>query len=86
MRDCSTAAITEIIMATNTPLLRRIADLYIDGFRNMKVGRELWLLIAVKLLILFGVMKVFFFPNVLQTQFKTDEARSEHVLKNLTKE
>ncbi|MBN2870325.1 MAG: DUF4492 domain-containing protein [Campylobacterales bacterium] len=67
-------------------LLRRIADLYIDGFRSMKVGRELWLLIAVKLLILFGVMKIFFFPNYLKTQYDTDTERSAHVLDNLTKE
>lgn len=52
----------------------------------MKVGRQLWLLIAIKLLILFGVMKVLFFPNVLKTQFDTDAERSAHVLENLTKE
>lgn len=75
-----------IPMATEMRLLRRIADLYIDGFRSMKVGRELWLLIAVKLLILFGVMKIFFFPNYLKTQYDTDTERSAHVLDNLTKE
>jgi len=51
-------------MATEMTLLRRIADLYIDGFRSMKVGKELWLLIALKLLILFGVMKVFFLSKL----------------------
>lgn len=73
-------------MAAEMRWLSRIVDLYIDGFRNMKVGKELWLLIALKLLLLFGVMKVFFFPDVLQTQFQTDEARSQHVLENLTRE
>jgi len=73
-------------MATEMTLLRRIADLYIDGFRSMKVGKELWLLIALKLLILFGVMKVFFFPNYLKTQYDNDTERSVHVLENLTKE
>lgn len=73
-------------MGTEISLLRRIADLYVEGFRSMKVGRQLWLLIAIKLLILFGVMKVLFFPNVLKTQFDTDAERSAHVLENLTKE
>jgi hypothetical protein len=73
-------------MAAEMRLLRRIADLYIDGFRNMKVGKELWILIGLKLLILFGVMKVFFFPNYLKTQFDNDTQRSAHVLENLTKE
>ncbi len=73
-------------MATEMTLLRRIADLYLDGFRSMKVGKELWFLIALKLLILFGVMKVFFFPNYLKTQYDNDTQRSAHVLENLTKE
>ena len=81
-----TTAANITIMDTEAPLLRRIADLYVDGFRTMKVGRKLWLLIAIKLLILFGVMKVFFFPNYLQTQFDNDVQRSAHVLENLTKE
>lgn len=70
----------------DTAMLRRIAELYIDGFKNMRVGRELWLLIGFKLLILFGVMKLFFFPNVLKTKFCTDDQRSAYVLKHLTKE
>ncbi|MDX9967334.1 DUF4492 domain-containing protein [Sulfuricurvum sp. IAE1] len=73
-------------MATEASLLRRIADLYIEGFRAMKVGRQLWLLIALKLLILFGVMKILFFPDILNTRFDTDAQRSAHVLENLTKE
>lgn len=75
-----------MLMGTKTSLPRRIVDLYVEGFRSMRVGRQLWLLIAIKLLILFGVMKVFLFPNVLKTQFDTDTERSAHVLENLTKE
>ncbi len=73
-------------MSTEVSLAHRIADLYIDGFRSMKVGKKLWLLIALKLLILFGVIKVFFFPNYLKTEYDNDMQRSEHVLEHLTKE
>ncbi len=47
-------------------LLRRVAGLYIDGFRNMRVGRQLWALIIIKLIILFAVLKVFFFPDIVR--------------------
>ena len=67
-------------------LLTNIASLYIDGFKEMKVGKKLWLLIGIKLLILLGVMKVFFFPNYLKTTYKTDEARSEYLMDHLTKD
>jgi len=58
--------------------------LYRDGFRQMTVGRTLWKIIVIKLLIMFAVLKLFFFPNILQTQFSTDQQRAEHVLLQLT--
>jgi len=66
-------------------MLQHIASLYIDGFKNMRVGKELWILIALKLLILFGIMKLFFFPNYLKTEYENDTQRSMHVLEQLTK-
>lgn len=65
-------------------MLRRITDLYIDGFRNMKTGKTLWFLVALKLVIMFGVIKLFFFPDVLHTQFENDIHRSAYVLEHLT--
>ena len=44
-------------------LLYRAYDLYYDGFRHMTVGRTLWAVILVKLVIIFLVLKIFFFPN-----------------------
>lgn len=44
----------------------RAFRLYYDGFRQMTLGRTLWLVIAVKLFIIFAVLKVFFFPNYLK--------------------
>ncbi len=38
--------------------------LYRDGFRGMsKTGRILWLIIIVKLFVMFAVLRPFFFPN-----------------------
>lgn len=46
-------------------ILTRVARFYLDGFRGMTVGRQLWALIIIKVLILFGILKIFFFPDVL---------------------
>lgn len=64
----------------------RVADLYVDGFRSMTVGRKLWVLIIVKLLIIFGVFKLFFFPDLLQRDYSTDAERAEAVRQNLITE
>lgn len=44
----------------------RVFDLYYDGFRHMTLGKTLWTVIIVKLIIIFLVLKVFFFPNFLK--------------------
>jgi hypothetical protein len=43
--------------------LTNVFRLYYDGFRNMTLGRTLWIIILVKLFVIFVVLKVFFFPN-----------------------
>lgn len=55
---------------------RRIIDLYVDGFRSMTVGRSLWAIIIIKLIIIFGVLKLFFFPDILGSNYDSDEERA----------
>ena len=47
-------------------LLYRIFDLYYDGFRNMTLGRTLWTVILIKLVVIFAILKIFFFPDYLK--------------------
>jgi len=65
--------------------LKKIYHFYYEGFKSMKLGKSLWLLIAIKLFILFAIIKWLFFPNYLKTQFETDTQRSHYVLEQLTK-
>ena len=46
-------------------------------------GKKLWLIILIKLFIMFAILKVFFFPNILKDNFKTDRERIEHIEKQL---
>ncbi len=65
-------------------VLVRIWQFYRDGFRSMTVGRTLWAIILIKLFVLFFVLRLFFFPNILQRDFDTDEERANRVIENLT--
>ena len=56
---------------------------YVDGFRNMTWGRPLWVLIFLKVIVLFLVLRMFFFEPVLSG--KTDAEKSDHVGKELVK-
>jgi len=56
---------------------------YRDGFREMTIGRKLWTIILVKLFVLFAVVKVLFFPDLLKRDYDTDSQRSEAVRTSL---
>ena len=64
--------------------LQRIADLYIDGFRSMKIGRTLWMIIIVKVIIMYAILKFFFFPDVLKRDYPDDASRAQAVREALT--
>ncbi len=65
-------------------VVTKIFLFYKEGFSQMKLGRKLWLLVLIKLFVLFGIVKYFFFPNILQEDFDSDKARSQYILQQLT--
>lgn len=67
-----------------SPMFLKIYRFYRDGFRQMTVGRTLWKIIFIKLMVMFVILKVFFFSNFLNTNFATDQQRADHVLHQLT--
>lgn len=54
-------------------LLSRIFHLYYDGFRTMTLGKTLWAVILIKLAIIFLVLKLFFFPDFINTNSKNGD-------------
>ncbi|NOX85122.1 MAG: DUF4492 domain-containing protein [Chlorobi bacterium] len=66
-------------------ILKSVFRFYYEGFKSMTVGRKLWLIIFIKLFIMFAILKIFFFPDFLKTNFNTDDERSKYVIEQLTK-
>ncbi|HLE12232.1 MAG: DUF4492 domain-containing protein [Bdellovibrionales bacterium RIFOXYD12_FULL_39_22] len=66
-------------------IVLKVITFYIDGFRTMKVGRKLWVIILLKLFVMFAILKFFFFPNYLTSNFSNDQERALHVMDNLTR-
>ena len=54
-------------------LLFQIFHLYYDGFRTMTLGKMLWTIILIKLAIIFLVLKLFFFPDFINTNTKNGD-------------
>ena len=63
-------------------VVRKAMDFYVDGFRRMTWGRELWWIILLKLVVLFVVLRLFFFKPVMGGM--TEGEKAEHVAEKLT--
>lgn len=66
-------------------LLIRIFRFYYQGFKEMTVGKKLWVIILIKLFIMFVILKIFFFQDFLKTRFNTENERSKYVIDQLTR-
>ena len=73
-------------MSAILQLPRRIFRFYADGFRSMTVGRKLWAIIIIKLIVIFGILKLFFFPDLLKSNYDNDRDRAEAVRSALTQQ
>ena len=69
----------------NFPLLLiRLFRFYYDGFRDIPVwGKKVWIIILIKLFIMFAILKLFFFPDFLLKKYDNDKQRSEYVMDQL---
>ena len=57
--------------------LGRVARFYVEGFQSMTWGRTLWILILVKLFVIFVVLRIFFFQPALSGM---DEAAKQEAV------
>jgi hypothetical protein len=63
----------------------RIYRFYYEGFRTMTWGRQVWLVILIKLFVMFLILKLFFFKDFLGERFQSEEEKSDYVLEQLSK-
>ena len=57
-------------------MIKRIIRFYVEGFKSMTVGKTLWALIILKLFIMFAILKLFFFPDLLSSNYDNDDDRA----------
>jgi len=60
----------------------RIFNFYLEGFKQMTLGKTLWAIILIKLFIMFFILRLFFFPNILSKK-GSEENKQEFVANEL---
>jgi len=72
-------------MIRKNAALINIFRVYYDGFRSMSWwGKKVWFIILLKLIIIFLILRLFFFPDFLKVNFSSDRERGDYVLEQLT--
>ena len=66
-------------------VFKKVFLFYYQGFRSMTLGKTLWMIILIKLFIMFAILKVFFFPNFLSSKGVTKEEKSEYIVNEMEK-
>lgn len=54
-----------------------------DGFKNMTLGKTLWTIVIIKLIIMFLILRPFFFPNFLSSKFDDSQSKADYVSEEL---
>lgn len=63
--------------------VKNIFYFYIDGFKNMKVGKTLWKIIFIKLAVILIFLKYFIHDKTIKTEYKTEQEKIGFVYENL---
>ena len=73
------------MIALSRTAFHKIFLFFFFFFRDMTVGKKLWIIILIKLFIMFFILKIFFFPDILKVNFNNDRERGDYVIEQLVK-
>jgi len=66
-------------------IINKVFRFYYDGFRNMSSwGKQVWVIIGIKLFIILIILKIFFFQDFLKKNYHTEREKTNYVLNQLT--
>jgi len=65
-------------------MIIKIFNFYKEGFLSMKLGKKLWLIIGIKLIFMFLILKIFFFQDFLSSKAETQQEKADYVIEQLT--
>jgi hypothetical protein len=63
--------------------LQTLYRFYLDGFRNMTVGKTLWKVIVIKLIIILLFLNVVVYDKSIHSEYTTPQEKSDYVYKNM---
>ncbi len=66
-------------------MIRELFKNFVITVKKSSTAKKVLIVMCVKLFIIFVILKVFFFPNFLNSKFDNKQDKSNYVLEQLTK-
>ncbi|MFT7861175.1 MAG: DUF4492 domain-containing protein [Sulfurimonas sp.] len=63
--------------------INSVYKFYLNGFLNMKIGKTLWKIIFLKLVVIFIFLNYFVHDRSINTEYKTEDTKVDFVYNNL---
>jgi hypothetical protein len=67
-------------------IIKNVYYFYLNGFKNMTLGKTLWKIVLIKLLVILIFINLFIDNKSLKSEYKTYDEKVDFVYKNLIKE
>jgi hypothetical protein len=67
-------------------IIKNVYYFYLNGFKNMTLGKILWKIVLIKLLVILIFINLFIDNKSLKSEYKTYDEKVDFVYKNLIKE
>ncbi|ADG92335.1 conserved hypothetical protein [Arcobacter nitrofigilis DSM 7299] len=64
----------------------KIFNFYIDGFKNLTVGKTLWKIIIIKIILIVTLLNFYIYDKSINSEYKTTKEKINFVYKNITKD
>ena len=61
-------------------------NFYIDGFKNLTLGKTLWKIIIIKVFIIIALLNFYIYDKSINSEYKTTKEKINFVYKNITKD
>ncbi|WP_375722861.1 DUF4492 domain-containing protein [Arcobacter sp. KX21116] len=61
-------------------------NFYIDGFKNLTLGKTLWKIIIIKVVIIIALLNFYIYDKSINSEYKTTKEKINFVYKNITKD
>lgn len=66
-------------------ILKNTFSFYQEGFKSLTLGKSLWKIVIIKLVVILVVLNLFIYDKSFKSEYKSYEEKKEFVFLNMTK-